>query len=147
MNNPPNYFDAWLFSAKHSPCSLLPMMLPVTQRYTVGATLKRRLCLCSCYSANETSFVKKQCPWLKIVDRQASAVRAQQPRHYTDNRTENTYLQDDSVKSLNLVLFCSWSCFWDDSFYPSFITSDTRTCNALLHPLPFLSPLFIFKTG
>lgn len=82
-------------------------MLPVTQQYLVGATLKSKLCLCLRYSANETSLVKKQCLWLKIVDRQASAVHAQQPGHYTDNRTENTYLQDDLVKSLKLVLFCS----------------------------------------
>lgn len=115
-----------LSSAKHSPCSLLPMTLPGTWWDPAGAALQGTL-LCS-------SFVKKQCSWLK--------------RHYTDNRkritliTENTFLQDGSVKSLKLVLFCSWSCFWNDPFYPSFITSYMQ--------YPSTSPpstFFLFKTG
>lgn len=132
MNEPQNYFDVWLLIAK--PCSVLPMTV-VTQCYIVDATLKRKLCLCWCYFDNETSFVKKQCPWLKIVHCQASAVHAQQSGHYTDSRTKNMYVQGDSVKRWHLVLFCSWSCFWDN-FFLYFITSYTNTCNILQHPLP-----------
>lgn len=67
---------------------------------------------------------------------------AQQPGHYTDIRTENTYLQDDSVKSLKFVLFRSWSCCWGDSFYfyPPFITSYTHSymqCPSKSPPSPF----------